>query len=166
MSKLTREPDLETLTKLANFLLTIPEKERKDASNLKIFDMNLWCNVRDSETGTPHSPRGITIQPFGGNFECGFAGCAIGWGIWAKIITNMYFDDNGDPCYRDSTGYVFMGIPAVMYGLGLSYAEAQELFGLGSSDTRIEVACDIEEFVRKKRESANGTLPAQDNPTA
>jgi hypothetical protein len=67
------------LLKLADFLETVPRKS---------FDMGDFGRFGSAGENEP--------RKFSGKFDCGFAGCAIGWAAQGRLFPGLRYSNDGD----------------------------------------------------------------------
>lgn len=127
----------ELLLRGAAFLETIPDLERKDMQSIyyqhfskqekSIFHMGRWANLTiglmDEPVYESNRNRGVKIREFQGTFDCGFAGCAMGWFVHAKVFEGLTFNYDGYPRYGGEVGY-----EAAMRLFNIGHDRAQYLF--------------------------------------
>lgn len=85
------EPNVPALAKLADFIDTIPPDN---------FHFASWDASEDADGDFESAPVPANKAKFTGNFQCGFAGCAIGWAAHAKIIPGLRFSRSGVVTYK------------------------------------------------------------------
>jgi len=122
----------ERLEKTAALLDKIPPQA---------FDMDVWQS-------TP------VADPFDGTFECGFAGCAVGWVIHAGLIPGLTFSENGVPRYRAPAGVAYDGWEAIEHAYGIGHGQAHDLFSNDGYHGRVhpgDVADRITTLVKNDR---------------
>jgi hypothetical protein len=66
---------------------------------------------------------------FNGSFDCGFAGCAIGWMAHAKIFPRFEITGTGTPQYENKEGTLW-GWDAVTELFDIQKPDAKWLFGI------------------------------------
>lgn len=114
----------EALTKLANFLDKVPEDR---------FNIHEWI-VEQAESD------------FNEKFDCGFAGCAIGWAVHAKVVPGLEWC-NGEPSYRYEFGWV-VGWSAVRLAFDIDDLIASKLF-TGTTYEGICTPADVAKRIRQ-----------------
>jgi len=124
----------DRLEKTADLLDKVPEQA---------FEMDVW--------------RACSVEfPFDGTFECGFAGCAVGWVIHTGLFPEFTFNVNGVPRYQEGHE-VRENWPAVQKLYGLSSAQAGSIFSGDEYDVSADhvsprmVADRIRHVVRQER---------------
>lgn len=117
---------VNVLRRLAQGLRTVPPE---------VFNMRMWGNSRPLDVKSK-------------KFDCGFAGCAIGW--LPRFVPNTALVRPGDgPCYN---GYY--NFEAIAQYFGISFEEATYLFSFDNYNTMhattTNVANRIELFIKRK----------------
>lgn len=97
------------LLKLADFLDKIP----RDRFNLREWE--------DSEFVD-------NVSPFDGSFECGFAGCAVGWAAHANLIPGLTLRDSTVYYTKAGDDFPHEGFRAIAFALEITSQQANELF--------------------------------------
>lgn len=80
------------------------------------------------------------------DWQCGFAGCAIGWAIHDKLFDGLHWTPLNIPVYRNGS----KGLDAVAILFGISRDDAFILFG-ASRKSRTDVVLELRDFVRANR---------------
>jgi hypothetical protein len=131
--KILENRRIEYLLRGADFLEKVPANT---------FDIDDWQASRASQT-----------LVFDGTFECGFAGCAIGWMAHAKIFPGFTMG-----CFEPAYGEL-RSWDAVEELFGISESEAMHLFsvyrytlGEGESVTPSMVAARMRQLAKEKVE--------------
>lgn len=121
----------ERLLKLADFLEAVPRKN---------FEMGTFGTAID-ETAP--------VKRFSGEFDCGFAGCAMGWAAHGRVVKGLKYAVDSDVFSYGSHEYGD-GFEAASVVFGVVYQDAIDLFKYRGPETPREVAKRIRAFVRSR----------------
>lgn len=97
-----------------------------------------------------------TEEDFNGKFDCGFAGCAIGWAAHAKVVKGLTLKNSCEPLYIDKHGDYYSHNVAVKLALGLNNSQLYYLF-MPSAYEDEPFPIDVAERIHKFIES-NGAI--------
>ena len=108
------------LYQLADFLETVPPED---------FDLR-WWRTREP---IPAVRLGRVFFRKG----CGFAGCAMGWGLYAGLFPEARFDAHGEIVFRGATNYDAVGLLLGITGDFAGYLFDEDCYADGATPWRV-----------------------------